>query len=61
MTGGTMKCPKCSTQFIWADYVDGKWTEFQEPWKCPKCGSLIVLDREKGYGLKLIEENDGQK
>ena len=53
MTSGYMNCPKCGCEFQSADYVDGKWTEFPEPWECPSCGSLIVVNREKGYGLKI--------
>lgn len=53
MTSGKMECPKCGGAFTYADYVDGKWTKFPEPWKCPKCESLIIVDREKGYGLKV--------
>ena len=57
MTSGKMKCPKCNTSFQYADWVNGKWVEFKEPWRCPKCKSLIVLDTDKGYGLKLVESD----
>ncbi len=55
MTSGLMKCPKCYSDFRYADYDSrGNWVEFPEPWNCPnpKCGIKICLDREKGYGLK---------
>lgn len=56
MTSGYMNCPKCKSRFQYADYVNGKWTEFPEPWDCPNCKSIIVVDHEKGYGLKVKEE-----
>lgn len=54
MTSGTMKCPKCKAEFPYAGYVDGVWTETPPPWECPKCKSLIELDKEKGYGLRVV-------
>lgn len=54
MTSGYMKCPKCKKDFQYADYVNGIWTEAKEPWKCGNCGSSIIVDHDKGYGLKVI-------
>ena len=59
MTSGCMDCPKCGESFQYAAYewqkkglfLDKVWVELPEPWKCPKCESLIVTDKEKGYGL----------
>lgn len=55
MTGGYMNCPKCGAPFQSATYVEGEWTELPEPWECPKCKSLIVVDHEKGWGLRVKE------
>ena len=52
MTSGYMKCPKCRRDFVKeADYVNGVWTNFPEPWTCSYCGASVVVDKEKGYGL----------
>lgn len=61
MTSGCMKCPKCGKQFTCADYVEGLWTEFPEPWKCDSCQSQIVVDKDKGYGLKVIRQLEPSK
>lgn len=53
MTSGYMKCPNCDAEFQYAGYEDGLWVEYPEPWECPNCKSLIVTDKEKGYGLKV--------
>jgi len=59
MTSGYMKCPKCGEDFQYAGYrTDSNWqdvwVEYPEPWKCPKCKSLIIVDKEQGYGLKIV-------
>lgn len=53
MTSGYMNCPKCEKPFQYAYYIDRKWIERKEPWTCPNCKSLIVTDKEKGYGLRV--------
>ena len=53
MTSGIMNCPKCGESFQYADWENGVWVEYPEPWKCPKCKSLIVVDKKKGYGLRV--------
>jgi RecJ-like exonuclease len=50
-----MICPKCGAPFEYAGYIAGIWTEYPEPWVCPKCTSLITVDHEQGYGLKVLE------
>ncbi len=52
MTGGYMECPKCGNEFRYADWIDGLWTVTEEPWRCD-CGSYLVVDRERGFGLKV--------
>lgn len=59
MTSGCMNCPKCKEHFQYAYYetdsnFQDMWIELPEPWKCPKCKSLIVTDKEKGYGLRIV-------
>ena len=58
MTSGYMNCPKCGEPFRYAHYETDSnwqdiWVELPEPWECPKCKSLIVTDKEKGYGLRV--------
>jgi len=62
MTSGYMKCPKCGERFQCAEWrnwgkLSAEWVEIPEPWKCPNCKSLIVTDKEKGYGLKIQQDN----
>lgn len=57
MTSGYMNCPKCGKAFQYADYDnDGKWVEHPEPWRCGECGSPIITDKERGYGLTTSKE-----
>ncbi len=51
MTSGYMVCPNCGEDFQYAGYDDGVWVEYEEPWECPGCKSLIIVDKMKGYGL----------
>lgn len=53
MTSGYMNCPNCGELFQYAGFINGEWVETPEPWKCPKCKSLIVTDKQKGYGLRV--------
>ena len=57
MTSGYMDCPKCGESFECAGWENGIWVEYPEPWECLKCKSLIVVDKEEGWGLKV--ESDG--
>ena len=54
MTSGYMTCPVCGENFQYAGYEGGKWIEYPEPWKCKNCKNSIVVDKQKGYGLKAL-------
>jgi hypothetical protein len=61
MTSGLMKCPNCCKEFRYAGFKTDHnwqdvWVEYPEPWYCSNCKSYIVTDKEKGYGLKTIDE-----
>ena len=58
MTSGYMNCPKCGSQFQYGHHETDSnwqsiWVELPEPWECPMCKSLIITDKEKGYGLRV--------
>ncbi len=57
MTSGYMSCPKCGERFQYMRWEKRglflEEIEIPEPWECPKCKSLIVTDKEKGYGLRV--------
>ncbi|KKM89158.1 hypothetical protein LCGC14_1251390 [marine sediment metagenome] len=57
-TSEYMTCPKCGEQSPYGYYIDGKWIERKEPWACPNCQSLIVTDKEKGYGLRVESDTE---
>ena len=55
MTSGYMECPKCHKDAVQgSDYVNGVWTQIPEPWTCSNCGEIVVVDKQKGYGLMPI-------
>ena len=65
MTSGYMNCPKCGEDFQCSRWEYQKkgiflkqvWVEYPEPWKCPKCKSLIITDKEKGHGLIVLKKS----
>ena len=64
MTSGYMDCPKCGGSFKYMGWEKrGLFlveVEIPEPWECPKCKSLIVTDKERGYGLRVEERLDNK-
>ena len=64
MTSGEMNCPKCGESFRYMEYEKrGAFiglVDIPEPWECPKCKSLIIVDRKMGYGL-TTKPKDGKE
>ena len=60
MTSGYMVCPVCAKEFQYAGYEGDKWVEYPEPWECKSCKNSIVVDKQKGYGLKALPHKQMQ-
>ncbi len=53
-----MNCPNCNKSFQYAGWKDGKFVEEKEPWECGNCKKLIETDKEKGYGLIVLKQQN---